>query len=574
MKVSKSWLKELVDLKNSDEELTQLIPMRTIGIKEETDDFIELDMKGYNRADLLSTRGVAYEVAAITNSEVKFAEPAESDYLWLNQNLPQVNVAVEDSDLCPLYTVAKIEGLMVEPSNPEWVKKLTDSGIRPVNNVADITNLIMFEYGQPTHAFDARGVKDETIVVRRAKKGERITTLDGRTRNLETSDLLITDPQNALGVAGVMGGKDSEVSDSTNTILLEAAIFNPSSIRKTTQRLGLTSEASKRFQHGLTRKRLFQALDGAIRMYQALGGKLTALTIVGESEDQLKKVPLTLDKVNSLIGVEISEEQVEKYLKKLHFEISRHLRGGIEWLVTTPYFRLDIEIEEDLIEEIARMYGYEKIPAKKLSGELPEKLDQTLYNFLQDLKEALKNAGLTEVQTYSFYSSDVLENFEMNSDELIRIANPISSETQYLRNWITPNLLEVVAKNMRKGYKDIAIFEIGKVYLKKKSSLPDEKYYLAIALMNETDNPIQELYQISLGVKLVHPPGVQEKPGLPDKEEYRKLFHPTRFISFKLDEKDIGGIAELHPRIVNNFGIEKRVAILEIDLEPLSDKPV
>ncbi|MBI4038213.1 phenylalanine--tRNA ligase subunit beta [Candidatus Daviesbacteria bacterium] len=545
MKVSISWLKELVDLKVPVEELIRLLPLRTIGTKEITDDFIELDMKGYNRADLLSMRGVAREVVAITDSKLNLNDE-KTDF----PGLPTVDVDVQDKNLCPVYCVAAIENLKVEHSNETWVKKLSDCGIRSINNVADVTNLVMLEYGQPLHAFDARGVKDQAIIVRTAEKGERITTLDGKTRDLDISDLLITDSQSALGLAGVMGGKDSEVSDSTTAILLEAAIFDPVSIRRTAQRHGLPSEAAKRFQHGLTKTNLLQALAAAIKMYESLGGKLTAITLIGDLEDKPKTVNLTQAKINSLIGVEISPEQVEEYLKRVGANVS-HLEGGLAWHILPPYWRLDIEIEEDLIEEVARMYGYEKIPPRELEGELPEKIDQSLPNFIYDLKKTLADVGLTEVQTYSFYSTDVLNNLEWNKENLVKVANPISSETQYLRDNLWPNLLEVVAKNIKNGFRDVAIFEIGKVYQPQQDDLPKENYRLSIAVMNGTDNPLQELNQIYQGVKLAHLQGVQMK---------KEYFHPVRFSP---------PLAEVHPRMVNKFGTDQRVAILEVDFNSM-----
>lgn len=575
MKVSIDWLKEFIDLpagkaglKIPLEEVTALIPLRTIGTKEITKDFIELDMKGYNRADLLSLRGVAYEIAAITgslDSPVKFTEPDETKYLWVEETFPKLEVTVADEQLTPVYCLAKIEGLRVGPSDQAWVKKLTDCGLRSINNIADITNLVMLEYGQPLHAFNAESVRNEKVIVRCAKKGEIITTLDGKVRDLETSDLLITDPQNALGIAGVMGGKDSEVSDSTTTILLEAAIFDPSSIRKAATRLKLQSEASKRFYHGLTRKRLLQALNAAIKMYEQLGGRLTGITLTGNFKDQTKSVQLTQEKINSLIGVDIPSNQVENSLTKLGCKLnlrSHLLSGKAIWDVAIPYWRLDINIEEDLIEEIARMYGYEKIPAQELVGEIPPKIDQSLFALIYRLKTALVDLGLTEVQTYSFYSTDVLNNFEFAKDELVRVANPISSETEYLRSQLWPNLIKVVVENLKYGYKDLTVFELGKTYHPKENSIPEEKYCLGLTLINGTDNPIQELSQIlnQLKTKISHIGGVINE---------QKLFHPTRCANLAFNGQSVGKVVEIHPRILDKFGIAKRVAVAEIAIDYL-----
>ncbi len=570
MKVSLSWLQELVDLKLSPKELAEKLSLASIGVKQFSDETLELDLT-YNRGDLLSLQGVAREIAAIIGSQLKF-NPAGGGIKAYGADLPKTPVKIGDQKLCPVYCLAKIEGLKVSPSNPDLVKKLADSGIRPVNNIADVTNLVMLEYGQPLHAFDARAVYNESIIVRVAKKGERLTTLDGKTRDLDQGDLLIADEQNVLGLAGVMGGKDSEISNSTTTILLEAAIFDPISIRKTSQRHGLQSEASKRFQHGLTKTNLLQALSAAIKMYEGLGGKLTAINVVGDLSDQPKTLTLTQVKINSLIGLNIPPKFVESALESLGFMLKRtganvnHPEGGLAWHVISPYFRLDIDIEEDLVEEVARMYGYEKIPAKPLEGALPEKLDGSLQNLIYDLKVGLKEAGLTEVQTYSFYSTDILNNLNYKTDDLVKIANPISSETEYLRNHIWPNLVEIVAKNLKNGFKDVAIFEIGKAYYQTKSEYQEE-YKLSIALLNSSENPVYELLQIFKDIEknLKLDISVGNQIG-----ESADRFHPTRYLYLKHKNQPVGKIGEVHPRILNNLGIEKRVAVLEVNLETIT----
>ncbi|MBI4038772.1 phenylalanine--tRNA ligase subunit beta [Candidatus Daviesbacteria bacterium] len=560
MKVSISWLKELVSLNCSVRELVILLPQRTIGIKETTGQYIELDMKGYNRADLLSLRGVAREIFAVTGSKLAFEEPQEAKFVWNQAQLPISIVEIQKPPLSPFYTITKITGLKVKKSPSEWVKKLEESGMRSVNNITDITNLVMLEFGQPLHAFDARAVKDESISVRTAGKSERITTLDRRVRDLEQSDLLIADPQNALGLAGVMGGKDSEVNQTTTTILLEAAIFDPVSIRKTAARLSLPSEASKRFQHGLTKKRLLQALNAAIKMYQDLGGQVISVTMKGNFEDVQKQIILTENKLKNLVGIKIPPSQVESYLKNLGF----HPKGAPSnyWRVTVPYWRLDVEIEEDVIEEVTRMYGYEKIPAQKVTESKPLQKEDPIFKLIPDLKSKLANLGLTEVQTYSFYSTQVLEALSTDKKGLVKIANPISSETQYLKDTLWPSLAEVVGKNIRKGFKDIAIFEIGKVFQPSSSGNPLEYYKLAIALCNKTDNPLSELHLLaksiltSLGVNLKHSPDVHSQMN----------FHPKRFLFIEKDSKQIGQAAEVHLRVLNKLGIEKRVAVLEMNL--------
>lgn len=581
MKISLSWLKELVDYNLTPRELADKLSLVSIGVKQTSDDFLELDLT-YNRGDLLSLRGVAREVAAITNSTVTFKN---NNSTYKQTDLPATPVKIEDEEFSPAQCVAKIEKLKFGPSPKEWVKKLKECGMRSVNNIADVTNLIMLEYGQPLHAFDESTVKDDTINVRLAKKDEEIITLDGKLRKLDQSDLVLADTEKPLDVAGVMGGKDTEVKESTHTILLSASMFNPTMVRKTAQRLGLHSEASKRFQHGLTKTNLLEALSAAIKMYESLGGKLTAISLVGDLEDKPKIIQLSKQKINSLLGVEIPAEQIKSSLQSLGF----HPKGGgtNNWEVTVPYFRLDIQIEEDLIEEIARIYGYEKIEGKPLQDDSPIQLDETLAQFIYDLKLKLKKLGLTETQSYSFYSTAVLEALGIAREAkktLIKIANPISSETEYLRLDLWPNLLEVIGKNIKEGFKDIGIFEIGKVYkllrtespqktviasdYKNENGKPQESYRLSIALLNNTDNPIEELYKLAEN-SILHLRGVKLNPSTPPKEA-ANLFHPKRFINIEKDGKMIAGIAEVHLRLLNKLGIENRVAVLEIGIEDLT----
>lgn len=419
----------------------------------------------------------------------------------------------------------------------------------------------MLEYGQPLHAFDAETVAGK-IIVRTARKGEEIITLDNKKRILTEENLLIADGKKPIAIAGVMGGKDSEVSDKTRSILLEAAIFDPINIRGTASRHNLYSEASKRFQHGLTKKRLLQAFNAAIEMYQELGGRLTGVTLLGELEDEKKSIKVSSKKVDSLIGIDIITKQIEDSLTKLGFELSASASG--EWDVTRPYFRLDVNIEEDVIEEVARMYGYEKIPAKELAGKAPEAVGQEVFESIYDLKSKLADIGVNEIQTYSFFSTAVLNNLNINKTNLVKLLNPMSAETEYLRNKIWSNLLEGTAKNIRNGIADVAIFEIGKVFSPEKGKMPKEENHLAIAISNDTPNPIEELIGIAKSLGL-HLSGGNVNIQTSD----TNFFHPTRFAVLEKDGKEVGFIAEIHPRIVNKFGIEQRVAILEIELTPL-----
>lgn len=561
MKVSIDWLKELVDLPISVEELVELLPLRTIGTKEVTKDFIELDMKGYNRADLLSMRGIAYEVAAITDSKVCFNEPDETDYVWSGQGLGSTPVEVTEELLSPIQCVAKIEGLKVANSTQEWVEKLIDSGMRQVNNIADVTNLVMLEYGHPLHAFDAASVKNDKIIIRRAKKNEEITTLDGKARRLDSDDIVLSDDEKALDVAGVMGGKETEVSDSTNTILLSASLFNPAMVRQTSQKLKLTSEASRRFYHGLTVRRLFQAMDAAIRKYQELGGKLISFTVVGNKEDQDIDIELRENEVDSLIGVEVGSAFIEESLTKLNFTVNQEFNdeGLKKWKVMPPYFRHDVEIEADLIEEVARMYGYENIPAKELGGLMPEIVDQSRFEFERKVREELVMIGFSEVLTYSFVPSKVIEALGLGTERMIRVANPISSETEYMRVEVWPNLVEKAIMNL-KYRKALNIFEIGKRYKALNGAVSEIKV-ASMLVSDGSANPLASLGVVvkELGQKL----GVDWE--LKQSEGSENL-HPVRQLEIYQDGKEVGLIGEVNRKVVDGLGGEERMAVAEIEI--------
>lgn len=574
MKVNIKWLQELVELKTSTPELITLLNNKTIGTKDVTDEFIELDMKGYNRADLLSLRGVAYEVAAITDSKILFEEPDESKYFWVEKNLPKLEVTIEDSNDCPLYCLVKIEGVSVNPSSPQWVEKLKNSGIRSINNIADITNLLMLEYGQPLHAFDASKIEGGKIVVRRATKGEKIITLDGKSRELSTDNLVIADSQKPAGIAGVMGGKDSEISDKTTTVLLEAAIFNPTLLRRTATNLALNSEASKRFYHGLTQKRLLQALNRAIEMFEQLGGKVTSISISGEVQDPLPKIPTRLKKIRSLIGEDVNEDKVESYLKKLNVTLSDKVikNGDSSWVVTPPFFRLDLQEEEDIVEEIARMHGYENISSQQIPSTQIPPINQEQLKLFRSFKNIWQELGFTEVFTYPYYSTKVLSGLGFEGEflkMLIRISNPISRETEYLRLNLWPNLLEAAAKNFKKGYETMSLFELGKTYSVSSGKKPVENFHLAFLVINNGENPIPDAYQVltefinQTGLKIQ----MQESPvkGVPE-----NFFHPKRNMAITFNDQQIGGISEIHLKLADKFGLPKRAAVGEFDLTPLT----
>lgn len=549
MKVSIDWLKELVEVE-SVEKLIELLPLRTIGTKEVTSDFIELDMKGYNRADTLSMRGVAYEVAAILSSRVKF----EEENRHIEETGTNLQASVENEQDCKVYMAARIEGVTLGKSSDLEAKRLMDAGVRSVNNVVDVTNLVMLEYGQPLHAFDGAscGGDASSIEVRRAREGEKIQTLDGEERELDSRDIVISSKDQVIGIAGIMGGKDSEVTDQTKVIILEAAIFDPKVLRQTANRLGLHSEAAKRFYHGLTKRRLVQAFEQAIEEFKKLGGTVTDVKVVGGMVDEVVDINLNPSKINGLIGVDLETSAMIDSLTKLHFEVSDD-----QSQVRVPYWRLDCRLEVDLIEEIARMYGYEKIPAKELVGERPAKIDQSKFEKEQKIRESLIDAGFNEVLSYSFASSKVRIGLDWSDDELVRVANPLSSETEYMRFLVWPNLVEKVIENL-KYRKEVRMFEIGKRYQVIDGQVVEENV-ISIAVADGTDNPLEDLWgRLQVAAKQN---GVEWKVG---QELGDKSLHPNRQFEV-MEDGDVTGMAgEVNRQLVDGLGGTSRVAVAEM----------
>lgn len=419
-------------------------------IKKET--IFELEITP-NRGDCLSHLGVAREIAANTETVIK---RPPIDLPTSTQKISEIiSVEVKDTDLCSQYQARIIEHIEVKES-PQWLKdELRAIGAKPINNIVDATNYIMFDLGQPLHAFDATKV-GKVITVRKAQKGEKITTLDNAERSLESSTLLITDENGPLAIAGVMGGKDSEISTSTKTVILESASFDAKSIRKTAKSLNLSTEASYRFERGIDDNCVEYALNKAAKLIAEIsGGKvLSGISRVVKKTDK-QAIKIEYSKINSLLGIEISNEKINHILKLLGFEI----QGDS---CTAPSWRHDINVWQDLAEEIGRIYGYAKITPSALTKTLPPK--QTEYYYTEFTKDIFRECGFSEVMSYPFLSAADIAAAGLKPSSLLEVANPIQEENKYLRNSLVPNLLKVIAKNS--AFDSTLIFEIGNVFAK------------------------------------------------------------------------------------------------------------
>ncbi|WP_059171350.1 phenylalanine--tRNA ligase subunit beta [Bacillus sp. FJAT-27445] len=537
-----------------------------------------------NRADCLSMLGVAYEVGAILGRDVKFPEikleesnEKASDY---------IKVTVDAKEDNPLYAAKVIKNVKIGPS-PLWMQtRLMAAGIRPHNNVVDITNYILIEYGQPLHAFDYDRLGSKEILVRRARDGETIVTLDDSKRTLTSDHLVITNGTEPIAIAGVMGGANSEVDTDTTTVLLEAAYFTGSPIRKASKDHGLRSEASARFEKGVDPNRVREAGErAAALMAEYAGGEVLEGTV---EADTLKVEPavvsITMDKLNTFLGMQLSIDEVTDIFERLKFDVSAE---GETVTVTVPTRRGDITIEEDLIEEIARLYGYDNIPKTLPAGEqLAGKL--TPYQAKRrEVRRYLEGAGLYQAVTYSLTSEEKVAQYSLEKTDAIKLAMPMSEERSLLRLSIVPQLLEVLKYNGARQADSLAVYETGAVFLAKGDELPVEEEHLAAAMTGLwLSNPWQgEKKPVDFFVLKGILEGLTEKLGLKERIEYAQGqldgMHPGRTADILLDGKRIGFVGQVHPSMQKELDLKdtyvfelKLGELLEAGIEPLHYEPI
>jgi len=421
-----------------------------------SDTVIELDITA-NRGDCFSQIGVAREIAAFENSSVKKV-PITLSKTDSAHTSTKISVEIKNSELCPQYLSRVITGVKVGPS-PKWMQdRLIACGAKPINNVVDVTNYILLDLGHPMHAFDWKKLAGSKIIVRNAKKNEDIVTLDGEVRNLDAEMLVIADSEKAVAIAGIMGGKNSEVDENTETIVLEAAEFDRKSIRRTAKILNLTTEASYRFERGIDSGAIEYAINKAADLIvQTSGGKvMQGIVQSGQRPDKVE-IKIEYKKICQLLGEEISTDEVDHILRHLGFSIS-----GDSAVV--PSWRHDVSIWQDLAEEVGRLVGYNKIKPLALPG--IQKFVKTSYYFTENIKDQLINFGYTETMNYPFLSENDVVSARLNSDILLEIANPMQPENRYLRPSLIPGLLKNIAKNP--SFDPIQLFEIGHIYSKTK----------------------------------------------------------------------------------------------------------
>jgi len=540
------------------------------------DEVLELGLTP-NRADCLSMIGVAYEVAAILGRSVKL--PA----IELHENNESVHdyisVRVDALEDNPLYAGRIVKNVKIGPS-PLWMQtRLMAAGIRPHNNVVDITNYILLEYGQPLHAFDYDRLGSKEIVVRRAKAGETIVTLDDVERTLTEEHLVITNGKEPVALAGVMGGANSEVKNDTTTVFIESAYFISPVIRQAVKDHGLRSEASTRFEKGIDPARTKEALDrAAALMAEYAGGEIVGGDVEVNTLTQKEVVvTITLDRINNVLGTTITKEEVAGILTNLQFTFTE---DNGTFTITVPSRRRDIAIEEDIIEEVARLYGYDNLPATLPIGEAkPGKL--TPYQAKRrHVRRYLEDAGLFQAITYSLTNEAKAAMFALETAEPIRLALPMSEERSVLRQSLVPHLLEAASYNRARQAENVALYEIGSVYLANgEHELPNEKERLAGVVTGVWHAHLWQGEKKAVDFYVVKGilDGLFALLGLESRIEYkqakREYLHPGRTADMLLDGKTIGFVGQLHPVVQKQFDL-KETYVFDLDLEALLNAEV
>jgi len=531
-----------------------------------------------NRSDCLSVIGIAREIAAKLGKRVSYpgisldeeGEAVES----------AIGVAIVDADLCPRYAARYISGCRIAPS-PQWlVKRLNAIGIRSINNVVDVTNLVMMELGQPLHAFDCDRLAGNRIIVRRAGEGEVFTTLDDQQRILSANDLVICDAERPVALAGVMGGQNSEISDSTCNVLLESAWFKPAAIRTTSKRLGLHTESSHRFERGIDIGGVVRALDRAAALIAGLSGGSVARGALDVYPGQTGPAAITLrpERANAIIGIQLSGAEMIDILRRLEFTVQELPEGILS--VVAPSYRVDIEREIDLIEEIARLNGFDRIPATMPVAPVISDRPTPHQRLERAVRDALVAQGMTEVINFSFTTPDAAGKLTLSDDDPrrrgIRLANPLVEEQSIMRTSLLPGLLETAARNMNFRSLDLKLFEMRRVYLPTAASeMPREPICIVGAL---TGSPNREGWSnIAATTDFYDAKGIVENildllnitnvKWVADTPE--PYFHPGKSCSIMAGRERIGVLGEIHPTVQENFGLDKPVYCFELDFEKL-----
>ncbi len=544
------------------------------------DTFLELELTP-NRGDCLSILGVAREIGALTGQPVRVPDISYPESDTPVSDLASVTIA--DPDLCLRYTASVITGITIGPS-PQWLQdRLIRAGLRPINNVVDVTNYVMLEFNQPLHAFDLDTVNDHHVVVRRAANGEKFTTLDDVERTLNSNNLLIADPGQAIGIGGVMGGANSEITESTTNMLLESANFHNLNNRRTATELNLRTEASQRFEKGLRPELAPIALRRATQLILETAGGVAAKGIIDEfpaGDEPVATVPLTVARLRQILGMDLDIARAESVLASLGITTRRTGPDSLE--AYPPYWRGDIAIEEDLIEEVIRIIGYDEVPTTMLSSPIPYQRADGMTSLKDRLRDALAAAGMQETISYPLVSPDDLARLrpaEPPDTRLLRVANPMSADQDVLRPTLAASILNTLAYNQGHNEGGFRLFELGRAFLPQAAGLPQEKELIAGVMAGPRsdanwlgDSEPLDFFDLSgtlttalgrIGVTAAYDSADQPQ------------FHPGRCANIVANDdsqREIGVIGELHPDVCEAFDLgSDPVVYFELRLDDLAN---
>ena len=529
-----------------------------------------------NRPDCLSVIGIARELSSLTGQSFHLSPVSyEETALPVNE---KISVEITAPELCPRYCASLVNGVKIAES-PKWMQqRLLACGMRPINNIVDITNYVMLEHGQPLHAFDYGRIRGKRIIVRRAAGGEAIVTLDGVERVLSKDMLVIADEERSVAIAGVMGGANSEVTEQTTSILLEAANFSPASIHYTGRALFLPSEACMRFERGIRPELTLPALKRATQLITQLAGGEATRGVVDVYPGKLDREPILLstEEVKRLLGIEFSLDQIVEALTSLGFDCKPVASASEVW-VTAPYWRSDIQQAVDLIEEVARIIGYDKIPTTMLGRPLPRQDPEPILSLKQEVRRSLTGYGFQEVITYSLTGLEMLTKLLPEPSPLepvlLRVANPMTADQEYLRPNLRANLLSALSLNQRHEDGGIRLFELGKVYLPRQNDLPDEPEVLCGILtgprLEMSWQGGDELLDFFDAKGMVE--GLLRRLGVEASFEEcaDESLHLSKQAAIVIAGNRLGVVGELHPKVAEAFEISGTVYLFEINLTTL-----
>ncbi len=585
MKAPLSWLREYVDVSETPAVLAEQLPMLGLGVEsvEQAGDEVVFDLEiASNRPDLLSLIGIAREMAAWRRRDVRLPEDRLDEHDPAASTLTAVQIA--DAGLCPRYIAHVITGVTVGPS-PAWLaSRLEAAGVRPINNIVDATNYVMLEWGQPQHAFDLDTLAERRIVVRPAAAGERLVTLDGVTRELDPQMLVIADARRPVALAGIMGGGETEISATTRRVLLEAASFAPASVRRTSRRLGLRTEASARFERGVDPEGTARAARRCAQLIAELAGGRVLRGGVDAYPRPVSRstIVLRLPRLRRVLGMTVPVADAEAILTRLGIDLRR---DGDVIRATPPIGRRDLEREEDLIEEVVRHYGYERIPEALPVEAMHQGRRASKLETEASARDALIRAGLTEACTISLVSVRLLERLGIEDGDPWRnpvpLRNPLTSDHTHLRPCLLPGLLEAVRVNVSHRREAVHLFEIGRVFARAQTAGIDERRALALALRGpwltgdwrhdagdrdvtffHLRGALQTLFaELRIGPLALHP-------------AQRAWLHPSRGGEIVFGGDVVGAAGELHPAVAERFDLPGRTYVAEMALGGLLERAV